>query len=91
MQACWRFGFPGWRIAAALGFPIKIKVAVCKDDDAGVYFATSNDIGLAVESESLDGLMNEIHAALPVLLEIAHSPAMSTSADIRLYDNIVTA
>jgi len=91
MRACWRLGFPGWRIAALLGFPIKILIDVSRDADAGVYYATSDDIGLAVESESLDGLMVEIHSALPVLLEIAHSSVREPKTDIRLHDNFVPA
>ena len=91
MRVCWRFGFPGWRIAAQLGMPIKIKIDVCRDAEAGMYFATSDAIGLAVESESLDGLINEIHAAIPVLLEIAHSSAHDTMTDIRLHDNLAAA
>ena len=51
----------------------RIKVHVCKDDDAGVYFATSDDIGLAVESDSLDALIKEIDLALPELLQLAHT------------------
>ena len=91
MQACWRLGFPGWRIAARLGFQIKIKIGVFHDTEAGVYFATSEDIGLAVESESLDGLLKEIHAAIPVLLEVAHSSIHKPKADIRFYDDLVAA
>ena len=51
----------------------RITVHVCKDDDAGVYFATSDDIGLAVESDGLDALMTEIELALPELLQLAHT------------------
>ena len=51
----------------------RITVHVCKDDDAGVYFATSDDIGLAVESDSLDALMMEIELALSGLLQLAHT------------------
>ena len=47
-----------------------IKVHVCKDNDANVYFATSDDIGLAVESDSLDALMTEIDLALSGLLQL---------------------
>ncbi len=91
MELYWSVGFPGWRIAAQLGCPIKIKVHVCRDVEAGVYFATSNAIGLAVESESLDGLMKEIHIAIPALLEIAHSSIHEPKADIRLHDDLVAA
>lgn len=87
----WRLGFPGWRIAAALGFPIQIKVHVCKDEEAHVYYATSDDIGLAVESDSLDVLMKEIDWALPELLELAHTPIEKPRTDIRLHKNLAIA
>ena len=91
MSAHWRLGFPGWRIAAHLGFSIKVQIDICFDEEAKVYFATSDEIGLAVESESLDGVMKEIHAAMPALLELAHSPAGKTKADIRVHDGLVLA
>lgn len=91
MEFFWRMGYPGWRIAAHLGVPIKIKVDVCHDDEAQVYFAVSNDIGLAVESESLDGLMKEIHSALPQLLALAQLPIAKPTTDIRLHDNLAVA
>jgi hypothetical protein len=91
MRIYWNVGFPGWRIASQLGCPIKIKVDVCRDEEARVYFATSDAIGLAVESESLDGLIKEIHAAIPVLLEISHSSLHEPKADIRLHDNLLAA
>lgn len=91
MVFSWRLRFPGWRIAARLGLPIKIKVDVCHDDEAQVYFAVSNDIGLAVESESLDGLMKEIHLALPQLLALVQLPITKSRTDIRLHDNLAVA
>lgn len=91
MRVYWRLGIPGWRIAATLGIPIKVKVDVCHDQEAGVYFAVSDDIGLAVEAESLDGLMKEIHSALPELLTLLHAPVPSPKADIRLHDNLAMA
>ena len=45
----WRVGLPGWRIAAAVGVPIKINISVAKDEEANVYFAVSDDIGLALQ------------------------------------------
>jgi hypothetical protein len=87
----WRLGFPGWRIAANFGIPIQIKVDVCKDEEANVYFATSDDIGLAVESDSLDALMNEIDLALPELLELAHTPIERPRTDIRLHKLLAAA
>lgn len=87
----WRLGFPGWRIAANLGVPIKIKVDICQDKEAGVYYATSDDIGLAVESASLDDLMKEIHLGLSELIPLEHAPVSRHQADIRLHDNFVIA
>jgi Domain of unknown function (DUF1902) len=91
MRAYWRLGFPGWRVAARLGFPIQIKVDVCHDKEANVYFATSDDIGLAVESESLDVLMSEIHSALPELLSQDYPPINKPKADIRLHEFLAAA
>jgi Domain of unknown function (DUF1902) len=91
MSMNWRLGYPGWHIAAKFGIPIKIKVDVCHDDDAGVYYATSDDIGLAVEAASLDDLVIEIHAALSELLSIGFPPIERPKADIRLHDNLVAA
>ncbi len=87
----WRLGFPGWRLAAVCGIPIMIKINVCKDDEANVYFATSDDIGLAVESDNLDALMEEIHAAVPTLLQLSHPPIEKPMTDIRLNNNLTMA
>lgn len=41
------------------------------DDEANVWVATSPDIiGLVLESESLDTLMNRVKEAVPELLEL---------------------
>ena len=87
----WRLGFPGWRLAAGIGLPIRIKVDVCKDDEANVYYATSDDIGLAVESGSLDELIKEIDLAVPELLELAHTPIERPRTDIRIHQNLAIA
>ncbi len=84
----WRLGFPGWRIAANIGVPIQIKVDVCRDNEANVYYATSDDIGLAVESDSLDALIKEIDLALPELLELAHTSIGKPRTDIRIHQNL---
>lgn len=91
MKAYWNMGFPGWRIAAGCGMPIRIRIDVCRDEEAGVYFATSDDLGLAVESASLDELIEEIHAAIPVLLEAAHTPVKRPKAEILFHDGLVAA
>ncbi len=83
----WRLGFPGWRIAATLGLPIWIKIEIFKDDEASVYCATNDNLGLAVESSSLDGLMLEIDAALPVLLKLAHTLITKPVRDMRISEH----
>ena len=91
MRIYWRLGYPAWRLAAMVGFPIKIKIDVCHDEEAQVYFAVSPALGLAVEAESLDGLVKEIDSALPVLMELAHAPVSQSKTDIRLHGNLATA
>jgi hypothetical protein len=91
MRLYWRMGFPGWQFAANCGLPIKIKIEVHRDEQAGVYYACSDDIGLSVEAESLDGLITEIDTAIPVLLEVEHSPIRETRTDIRLHGSLVAA
>ena len=87
----WRLGFPGWQIAARLGWPIKIKIDVCKDEESNTYFATSDDIGLAVESESLNELMKEIELALPELLRLAHTTINKPRPVITVHQNLAMA
>jgi hypothetical protein len=84
----WYYGFPGWRIAARLGIPVKLKIDVFPDSEAGVYYATSAQLGLAVEAPTLEGLLDEIHNAIPVLLEITHSGIADPQTDIRLHDHL---
>ena len=51
------------------------------DDEANVWVATSPDIiGLVLESESLDILMNQVKDAIPELLELnSQKPAKVVS------------
>ena len=45
------------------------------DEEAEVWIATSDDIiGLVLESESLDNLMNRVKMAVPELLELNNQP-----------------
>lgn len=60
----------------------KVMVGIYIDYEAGTYFATSDDIGLAVESESLDGLIKEIYFAIPVLVQI-QAPGQQNPKTVR--------
>lgn len=91
MHIYWNLGAPGWRLASQLGCPIKIKIDVFRDEGAGVYFATCANIGLAVEGDSLDTLMQEIHTAVPELVHSCFSTPRSPKTDIRLHDDLVPA
>jgi len=47
-----------------------IDVYVSWDEDAHVYYAVSEGIGLALESESQDKLIRRVKEAVPELLEL---------------------
>ena len=66
------------------GVALKIKIKICHDKDANVYFALSDAIGLAVEANNLDRIMEEIRSALPVLLEAVGVARSRIKIDIRL-------
>jgi len=60
----YRVGFPFWRQASRLGVPVNFVVVVQRDDEAGVYYASSPNLkGLHVEGETLDELREEIRGA----------------------------
>lgn len=72
----YRVGFPGWKVAARLGVPLVVRVAVVKDDEAGVLVATSPDLrGLVVESPTREELLTSIFECTEMLLEgMLHKP-----------------
>jgi hypothetical protein len=66
--------------------PATIIVRADWDSEADVWVATSTDIdGLALESETLDGLMDKVPGALADLIELNGSQAASHAADIPFY------
>ncbi len=67
----YRVGFPGWKVVARHGFPVKVLVEIARDDEAGVFLASSPDLrGLHVEGETLDELHREVRSALSALLQL---------------------
>jgi hypothetical protein len=62
----YRVGFPGWKIAARLGFMLKVRVEVLWDDEAKVFVARSDDFlpdfGCVAESATWDGLKAELNS-----------------------------
>ena len=47
-----------------------ISVIIKWDDEAAVYFAVCNEIGLALESESYDTLIEKVINAIPELIQL---------------------
>lgn len=83
----YRIGFPFWRGAARMGIPLKLRIDVIHDDEAGVFVATSNDLrGLVCEAATMDELVKEVKDATYELLRLQlHSePASKTVTDLRL-------
>jgi len=78
MTLMYRVGFPGWKIAAKMGVPLRLRVNVHFDSEAKSYWADSPDLrGLVVTGDTLDELRQEARGAAEVLLEIAlknHAP-----------------
>lgn len=83
----YRIGFPFWKQAARLGIPLTLRINVIRDDEAGVFVATSDDLkGLVCEAASLDALVKEVHLATSELLSLQmHSQSVAQPVtDLRL-------
>ena len=53
------------------GIDMKCEINVQWDEEAGVWFATSEDVpGLVLESGSFDALLERVRAAVPELLDL---------------------
>ena len=73
----YRIGFPFWKQAARLGVPLKMHINVMRDQEAGVFVATSDDLpGLVCEAASMGELLVEVNAATRELLGILLMPRM---------------
>lgn len=67
----YRVGLPGWRLAARMGVPVRLRVNIRHDLEANVYVAESPDLdGLIVEAHTLDEIKSEALAAASMLLEL---------------------
>ncbi len=66
-----RVGFPGWKLLARLGLPLRVQVAVHFDDESKTLWADSPDLpGLAVAGDTLQELLHEAEAAAQVLVAL---------------------
>lgn len=65
-------GFPGWKLFARMGLPVRVRVAVHFDDESRTLWADSPDLaGLAVAGDTLAELLREADAAARTLVELA--------------------
>ena len=83
----YRVGFPGWKLAAKLGLPVRLRVYITQDLDANVYVAQSPDLeGLVIEGHTLDEVKSEALACSKILLEDAlQNVAPETQTDFILH------
>ena len=86
----YRVGFPGWKLAARVGVPLKLSVQAFKDEESNSYWAKSDDLdGLVVAGATLDDLQKEVLAAVPVLLQLeVHGTKAKARADLQLSTQI---
>lgn len=65
----YRIGYIGWKIAARMGLPLTAVIDIHRDEEAGVFIATSPSIrGLVVEADTLDQLVKEVNFAAQDLI-----------------------
>lgn len=61
----YRVGFPGWKIAARIGIPLKVVVSIVFDPRTGYFTALSDDFnpqsGIAAEAKDWDDLVKEVN------------------------------
>ena len=82
----YRVGIPGWKLAAKLGVPVRLRVFITQDLEANVYVAESPDLdGLVIDAHTLDEVKSEALACSKVLLQNAlNKPAPDTRTDFIL-------
>ena len=91
MQLSWPVAIPLWQVAARLGLPISVTVEAYRDDESKTFYAVNRHVGLAVEAESLEGLLVEINLALPELLSSGSSVAPATRPYIHFNQGLSAA
>ena len=65
----YRVGLPGWKWVARARFPVSLRVNVSRDDEAGVFVASSPDLaGLVAEAATLDELVKAVNAGVDDLM-----------------------
>lgn len=82
----YRIGLPFWKHFARLGVPLNLRVDVLRDEEVGVFIATSRDLpGLVCEAKTMDELVGEVNSSINDLLEFhLAGAAQRPVTDLRL-------
>lgn len=68
-------GRPFWRIFAALGCTLKVRVELVRDEQTGRHIATSTDLrGLVCEASTSDAIRDDARRAANALIAVAYYP-----------------
>lgn len=69
----YRVGFPGWKIAARFGLPLKISVSVKYDEESKMLVAACNDflpyLDIVTEGASFEELQKKIGECCEMAME----------------------
>lgn len=86
------YGWPFGKALASMGVPTKIKVDVCRDEEAGVFVATSQDVpGLVLEAETMEELVAEAKEVIPMLVCRPAVFMRAAVADLHLRERLAHA
>lgn len=92
MRLHYRYGWPMGHLAARLGVPTKIVVNVIRDEDAGVFVGTSDDVrGLVVEADTFEDLVRETRLLIPEFIGPQASQAKDDVVVMRFHDHLCHA
>lgn len=92
MAMHYRYGWPMGHLVARLGLPTKIVINVIRDDEAGVFVGTSDDVfGLVVEAETLEELSREARSLIPDLIGATSIRTRDGVVDLRYRDSLCHA
>ena len=74
MLLSYQVGYPGWKLFAQMGVPLRIRVYYKYDEEAKVFCAASNDFAprhaFAVEASTWEDLQKEVLYAIEEAFEI---------------------
>lgn len=88
----YRMSWPGALLLGGLGVPLLVRVNVMRDNEAGVFVGTSDDLpGLVVEAESLDELAREVRDLVPTLIAGRHRKVVDVNARVSYTDTVACA